>query len=162
MRKRFLWCAAGIAAVVLFAAGGVFAGNALTSRSEHSLKVAIAAQKAATASERQAIYSTCRLENLGRVTSNRNSYQNWKIETSEIALLGFFPNTGRSREAHRAFALIEAVIASMRDAVVLEAWTPLANCAQATNHPGTYVPPLAVPFTKEPPPPSAFTVGPNE
>lgn len=122
-----------------------------------------AALKHQAQQQRAAIYGGCHRQNLGRVTGNRNNYAQYKLWQATITLLKFTPQVEpTTKQAREGAALFTAFLTAMDLTLRSESWTPLADCAAATDHPGTYTPPASVPFTQQLPPLSAFTLGPGE
>lgn len=114
---------------------------------------------------RAAVYGQCHRQNVGRITGNRNNYSQYRLWSAAITLLTYDaaqpPEPGKAANP-QGTALFQAFLGSMTQLLHSESWTPLSNCQEATDHPVSYVPPAAVPFSKQPPPLSAFTLGPNE
>jgi hypothetical protein len=166
---RSRW-ALGLLVVILAAAlilGASVAGDSIRQGSQ---KATSAAQQAQAKAERASLkrlraaeYGLCHRQNLRSVNGNRNNYSTYKLWSSLLELLEFSADQPSSAKPNpRAAELYDAFLASMKTQVHTLAWTPLSNCEQSTDHPVSYAPPEAIPFSQQTPPLSAFTIGPNE
>lgn len=132
-------------------------------------KATVAAERAAVAlvNQRAAIYGGCHRQNRRQIASNLQSRASYNFFSAAVSLFDFglktspAPLSVTAQERH-GVALTNGLLAVMVRSVRDKTWTPLANCTATLNHPGTYVPPGPVLFSKELPPRSAFVIGKNE
>lgn len=165
--KYMLAILAVTAAVMIL--GGYFAGTSIASNSTNGLRTALNAQHIAlqaeqriTSTARTAIYGQCHRQNVRTITGNRNNNAQFKLWQSTITLLTYDAARPSKPLPPQQQALFTAFVASMKNLLNTLAWAPLSNCETATDHPGSYLPPAAIPFVQQLPPLTAFTIGPNE
>lgn len=147
-RARVLLAVVSVAALI---AGAYLAGQSLHNSGLNSLQ--------------SAVYGQCHRQNVGRITGNRNAYAQYRLWDAALTLFQYgegIPPANGAPTDQRAALLLRALLAAMTTQLRTESWTPMSNCRQATDQPLSYTPPPAVPFVKQLPPLSAFTLGPNE
>lgn len=113
---------------------------------------------------RSAVYAECHRQNVSRITGNRNNNSQYKLWSAALTLFQYGESQAGNgpKPTNQEALLLTALLSAMTSQLHTESWTPLSDCTQATDHPATYVPPPAIPFSQQLPPLSAFTIGANE